>query len=146
VSELETNIIGNPRFKVYPQSLLTEIQTNSPDYESLPHRARDTISTLLKHGRPKEAIRTYKFFKDMRLALKEMHRVLKTPSKCVIIIGNNRYKLDGHYAIVENDEVLKEMALTIGFKEDKTIKRELEKSQAGMIRYESILILEKPSA
>jgi hypothetical protein len=33
----------------------------------------------------------------------------------------------------------------LGFKEDRTIVRELEKSQAGMIRYESVLILEKPS-
>ena len=145
IPRLETYMIGNPRLKVYSQSLLDEIRNNNPDYTNLPQNAKDTISTLVRHGRTKEAMRTYKFFKDMYLALKEMYRVLKRGSKCVIIIGNNHYKLDGNYAVVKNDEVLKEMALTLGFKEDRIIVRELEKSQAGMIRYESILILEKPS-
>jgi len=145
IPRLETNMIGNPRFKIYSQSLLEEIRTNSSDYANLPQDAKDIVSTLIRYGRTKEAMRTYKFFKDMYLALKEMQRVLKRGSKCVIVIGNNHYKLDGNYAIVKNDEVLKEMALTLGFQEDRTIIRELEKSQAGMIRYESILILEKPS-
>ena len=145
IPQLETYMIGNPRLKVYSQSLLDEIRNNNPDYTNLPQNAKDTISTLVRHGRTKEAMRTYKFFKDMYLALKEIYRVLKRGSKCVIIIGNNHYKLDGNYAVVKNDEVLKEMALTLGFKEDRIIVRELEKSQAGMIRYESILILKKPS-
>jgi len=145
IPRLETYMIGNPRLKVYSQSLLDEIGSNNPDYTNLPQNAKDTVSTLVRHGRTKEAMRTYKFFKDMYLALKEMYRVLKRGSKCVIIIGNNHYKLDGNYAVVKNDEVLKEMALMLGFKEDRIVVRELEKSQAGMIRYESILILEKPS-
>jgi predicted urease superfamily metal-dependent hydrolase len=79
----------------------------------------------------------------MYKALEEMHRVMKHGSKCAIIIGNNHYKLDNDYVEVKNDEVLKQMALTMGFKEDRIITRELEKTRAGMIRYESILILEK---
>jgi DNA modification methylase len=144
IPSLETNMIGNPRFKVYSQSLLDEIRSCNPDFTNLPRDAKDIISTLVRYGRTKEAMRSYKFFKDMHLALKEMYRVLKCSSKCVIVIGNNHYKLDGNYAVVRNDEVIKEMALNLGFKEDRTIVRELEKSQAGMIRYESILILEKP--
>jgi tRNA G10 N-methylase Trm11 len=146
IPELETNMIGNPRFKVYSQSLLNEISNSSAEYSNMPQNAKDAISTLIRYGRTKEALRTYKFFKDMYLALKEMYRVQKRGSKCVIIIGNNHYKLDGNYVVVKNDEVLKAMALTLGFQEDRTIVRELEKSQAGMIRHESILILEKPSA
>lgn len=143
ISKLEANMIGNPRSRIYPYSLLREVQDNSSDYASLPQNARDIVSTLIRYGRTKEAVRTYKFFKDMYLSLKEMYRVLKRPSKCVIVMGNNHYKLDGNYAVVKNDEVLKEMALTIGFREDRTVVRELEKSQAGMIRHESILILIK---
>ena len=146
IPKLETNIIGNPRFKVYPESLSEEIRNNSLEYTNLPRGAKDTISTLVRIGRVKDALRTYKFFKDMHLALKEMYRVLKPASKCVIIIGNNHYKSDGKNLVVRNDDVLKEMALMLGFKDDRVIVRELEKSQAGMIRCESVLILEKPAA
>lgn len=145
ISELETEIIGNPRFKIYSESLLDEIRGKNVDFTSLPQDAKDAVSKLAGCGRAKEAMRTYKFFKDMRLALNEMYRVLKRRSRCIIVIGNNSYKLDGDYAIVKNDVILKEMALEIGFSEDRTIVRELEKSQTGMIRYESILILEKPA-
>jgi len=145
IPQLEINMIGSPRFKVYSQSLLAEIRNNTPDYANLPQDAKDAVSTLVRCGRAKEAMRTYKFFKDMYVVLKEMYRVLKRSCKCAIVIGNNRYKLDGDYAVVKNDQVLREMALMLGFKEDRTIVRQLEKSQAGMIRCESILILEKPS-
>jgi len=145
IPQLEANMIGNPRFKVHSQSLLNEIGGSGLEYANLPQDAKDIISSLVRYGRTKEALRTCKFFKDMYLALKEMHRVLKRASKCVIVIGNNHYKLDGDYAVVKNDEILKEMALMLGFKENRTIVRELEKSHAGMIRYESVLILEKPS-
>jgi len=145
ISPLEAQMIGNPRFKVYSESLLDEIKGRNIDFTSLPRDAKDAISKLVSCGRAKEAMRTYKFFKDMRLAMKEMYRVLKQRSKCVIIIGNNRYKTNGDYAIVKNDAILKEIALEIGFSEDKIIVRELEKSQEGMIRHESILVLEKPA-
>jgi DNA modification methylase len=143
ISSLEANMIGNPNLRVYPASLLEEMKDEYPSYSKLPVDAKEVISALRRYGRTKEALRTYKFFKDMYLALKEMYRVMKNGSKCAIIIGNNHYKLDSEYAEVKNDEVLKQMALTIGFKEDLTITRELEKTRAGMIRYESILILEK---
>jgi tRNA G10 N-methylase Trm11 len=144
VPRLETNMIGNPQFKVYPKSLLDEIVYQKPYFAQLPENAKNTVSSLVEHGRTKEAMRTYKFFKDMLLTLKEMHRVLKHGAKCAIIVGNNHYKLDGKYAEVKNDDILKQAAQTLGFKEDKTITRELEKTRAGMIRSESILILEKP--
>jgi len=143
ISWLRANMIGNPDLRVYPASLLEEMNEKHEEYSKLPADAKEAIVALRKYGRTKQALRTYKFFKDMRLALKEMHRIMKNGSKCAIIIGNNHYKLDSDYKEVRNDEVLKQMALSIGFKEDRTITRELEKTQAGMIRYESILILEK---
>jgi site-specific DNA-methyltransferase (cytosine-N4-specific) len=146
ISSLEKNMIGNPNLKVYSTSLFEEMKDNNVEYSRMPANAKEVITTLKRYGRRKEALRTYKFFKDMHLALEEMYRVMKNGSKCVIIIGNNHYKIDRNYVVeVKNDEVLKEMALAIGFKEDKTITRELEKTRAGMIRYESILILQKTS-
>jgi hypothetical protein len=144
IPKLEANIIGNPKFKVYSPSLLKEIEKGSPKYTRLPDAAKKTISILELYGRKKEAVREYKFFKDMHDALEEMYRVMKKGSKCAIIIGNNQYKLDGNDGEVKNDEILKEMALMLGFKEDNHVARELEKTRMGWIRSESILILEKP--
>jgi hypothetical protein len=146
IVKLEENMIGNPHFKIYSKTLLSEIKRNAPEYANLPEDAKEALSSLIRYGREKEAMRAYKFFKDMHLSLTEMKRVLKNGAKCAIIIGNNHYKLDDHYAEVKNDEVLKKIGISLSFKEDKTIKRTLEKTQAGMIRYESILVLQKQSA
>jgi DNA modification methylase len=143
IAELEGKMIGNPNLRAYPASLLEEMKNEDTFYSRLPVDAKEVISALRKYGRTKEALRTYKFFKDMYQALREMYRIMKNGSKCAIVIGNNHYKLDSEYAEVKNDEVLKQMALALGFTEDLTITRELEKTRAGMIRYESILILKK---
>jgi len=144
IEQLELEMMGNPNARVYPNSLLQEIQRGDSDYQMLPENAKSIVNALLEAERKKEALRTYRFFKDMRKTLQEMHRVLETGCKAVIIIGNNHYKLNGKYVEVRNDEVIKQMGIQIGFREDKLIRRELEKSMAGMIRYESILILQKP--
>ncbi|MCD6240344.1 hypothetical protein J7K27_02315 [Candidatus Bathyarchaeota archaeon] len=143
IPSLEVAMIGNPNLKVYSVGLFDEMKESNPEYARLPKNAKEVIMLLRRCGRKKEALRTYKFFKDMYLALKEMYRVMKKDAKCVIIIGNNHYKVNNEYVEVKNDEVLKEIALNLGFKEDRTIIRELEKTRAGMIRYESILILQK---
>lgn len=143
MKELEENMIGNPNLKVYPDFLFQEMRDENVEYRKLPTDVKEVISLFKRYGRKKEALRTYKFFKDMYAALREMYRVMKRGSKCVIIIGNNHYKVDGNYVEVRNDEALKQIAQDLGFKVEKNITRELEKTRTGMIRYESILIFEK---
>lgn len=143
VERLEKDMMGNPKFKVYSDSLLQEMREDFLEYRRLPTDAKKTITKIRKAGRKKQALRTYKFYKDMYLALQEMYRVLKPGAKAVIIIGNNHYKLNDDYEEVRNDETIKEMAIVIGFKEDRIIRRKLEKSMSGMIRYESIVIIQK---
>ncbi|MGQ9759791.1 MAG: hypothetical protein ACUVQ5_04400 [Candidatus Methanomethylicaceae archaeon] len=143
ISWLEKNMIGSPKPSIYPATLLEELSPKNPHYRKLPKQAKDIIVVLRKYGRKKETLRTYKFFVDMHETLKEMYRVMKHDSKCVIIIGNNHYLLGDDSVEVKNDEIIKQMALNIGFKEDLTIKRGLEKTKTGRIRYESIIILNK---
>jgi tRNA G10 N-methylase Trm11 len=140
---LKNCMIGNPNLSAYPITLFEEMKSSNEEYSQLPEEAKNIISALMRYGREKDALRSYKFFKDMRLTLKEMHRVMKRTSKCAIIIGNNNYKLDGTYQEVKNDDIIKKMAILVGFIEDLTIRRELEKSRAGNIRYESVIILQK---
>ncbi|MFX1514039.1 MAG: hypothetical protein ACFFCQ_15780 [Promethearchaeota archaeon] len=145
LEKLEKDLIGNPKMKYYADKLVDEIKCEHKNFKKLPDTAKDVIIRLLKNGRTKMAIRTYKFFKDIYESLKEMKRVMKKGSKCAIIIGNNNYKLDtNHYVEVKNDKIIWEIAEDdIGLTKDRVITRELEKTRAGMIRYESIVILEK---
>jgi len=144
IESLEYNMIGNPKHKVYPSSLFQEIDERSNEYERLPDLAKEHIVTLRERGRDKQSLRTYKFFKDMYLSLDQMLKVMKNGSKCAIVIGNNNYRLGTTPYEVQNDEILKQISERLGFKEVRTIKRKLEKTRTGMIRTESIIILEKP--
>jgi len=143
--KLEMNMIGNPKLKYYTNELVDEIETNHKDFQKLPTTAKTIIIRLLKNGRMKTSIRTYKFYKDMYESLGEMSRVMKKGCKCAIVIGNNNYKLDSNYVEVKNDKVIWEIAEKedIGLIRDIVITRQLEKTRAGMIRYESIVILKK---
>jgi len=146
MEELENNMMGNPDLRVYPDELLQQIQQGHENFQRLPQYAKSVIHELLNAGRKREAMRTYKFFHDMYLTLKEMFRVLKPGGKAVIIIGNNHYKLDGGNMEVKNDEVIAEMGQSMGFRKHLAIVRDIEKTMTGMIRYETVLILEKPSS
>lgn len=142
---LESNLIGNPRKIVNEKKLLKEIEDEEEDFQRLPQLAKDIINFILRSGRKQIAIRTYKYFKDMYYSLKEMARVLKPGGKVAIVIGNNHYKLNDKYIEVPNDKVLCEIGKLpeIRLRTDKIIFRVLEKTMSGLIRYESIIILEK---
>jgi tRNA G10 N-methylase Trm11 len=147
IPSLEEGMIGNPNLKVYSPSELTRKLT-SPDslFQKLSKETQTVIFDLINCGREKEAARVFKFFEDISETLSEMLRVMKQNAKCAIIIGNNHYKVgEEKYDEVKNDEVIKQLAILLGFKEERTITRVLEKTSAGMIRYESILILSKVS-
>jgi DNA modification methylase len=149
--DLEKNMEGNPKPRLYrDEELITEVTKRSNFYENLPKIARDSIAKLREAGRKPEAIRTYKFFKDMHASLVALNKLLKVGGKCAIVIGNNHYKISETEELeVRNDEVIFELAqrMDVGFAPDKLtgglIQRPLEKTQAGYIRNETVVILEK---
>ncbi len=162
--QLERDMIGNPNLRYYSNELADEISQNVGRFRTLPEEGKTAVRRLLEQGRKREAIRVYKFFLDMDRTFSEMKRVLKPGGKAVIIIGNNHYKLDGDYVEVKNDEVIAKMAESVGLFRDERlplprleweqeeeleqvkggIKRRLEKTMTGMIRYETVLVLQKP--
>ena len=165
LDQLERDMVGNPNLRYYPEQLAEEVARSAPEFERLPDEAKNAVHRLIDSGRRREALRVYKFFKDMYNALGEMRRVLKPGGRAVIIIGNNHYKLDEDYVEVKNDEVIARMAEDIGMARDKQlplprekwgdaeelsqiaggVRRRLEKTMTGMIRYETVLVLEKTS-
>jgi len=89
-----------------------------------------------------------KYFKDMRLALQEIYRVLRPGGYCILIVGNNIvYKQPA-----PNNQILSEIAQGIGYivktmLVDKIRSRGLitkRHETAGMISDEWVIILQKP--
>ena len=145
LKELESKMIGNPNLKSYSPELLGEIMKRDRELELLPILCRESISILIKYGRQDEAIRAYRFFKDMKESLREMLRVLKPKAKCAIIVGNNHYDLEEETLEIKNDQILLTIAEDLGFVSQSIRYHGLQKTMSGLIRNESILILEKPS-
>lgn len=133
LNDLAKKMIGHPDIKSYE---INEINLNE-----CPSLLKETIFKL--DYRKDAVLRTYKFHMDMKIALKEMYRVLKKGGKCAIIMGNNNYKVNGKIIEVENDKILIEIGKELGFSLDLYLKRPLEKTSSGLIRSESIVVLKK---
>lgn len=143
IDKLAENMIGNPRLNYDRKVLINKLKENENNPLNISKTAREIVNTLLTNGRQQAGIRSFKFFTDMLLSLKDMYRVMKKGSKCAIVIGNNHFMAQKHYIEVPNDRVILELARKIGFTECQFIGRELQKSSEGNIREESIIILQK---
>ncbi|MHA1221956.1 MAG: DNA methyltransferase [Candidatus Heimdallarchaeaceae archaeon] len=142
--ELEANMMGNPRLNFDKKEIMKMILSEENPVFTNSEEGKRFVKILLENNREDAGLRVFKFFLDMFFSLKEMFRVQKSGSKCAIVIGNNHFKINDYYQEIANDVVLEELGLSIGYKKDLVIFRELEKSSSGNIRTESIVILEKP--
>lgn len=80
----------------------------------------------------------------MYTTLREMYRVLAKGGKAAIVIGPNHFKVGTKFYSIPNDEVVKELASSIGLHTYRNaIHRELQKTSSGNIRREIILFLQK---
>jgi DNA modification methylase len=142
IEKLEKDMIGNPKVN-YDKKILFEKLEKEGNPLTISETANKVVRYLLSNGRQQEGLRSFKFYIDMSEALKEMYRVMKKNSKCAIVIGNNHFMVNNKSIEVPNDRVILELAEKMGFKLDKFVGRELEKSSEGNIREETILILVK---
>lgn len=142
IYELERNMIGHPKVRYDKQEVNNEMTSDKADIKHFSPYGAELLS-MLSNGRVDVALRTYKFWSDMIATTKEMYRVLKSGSKCAVIIGNNNYSLDGKPIEVQNDRAIREIAENVGFQTNIVIKRTLEKTMSGSIRYESVVVLQK---
>jgi len=119
------------------------VKDEEKDPLKMSESAHKYVNMLLNNGRQDAGLRVYKFFIDMLYTLREMHKVMKKGSKCIIIIGNNNFMVGNEYVEIPNGEVILEIGKKIRFKEDLVIERDLQKTSVGNIRKESVIILEK---
>lgn len=145
VEKLEAAMIGNPRFRGDGRGLLDHIRTKEQRFKGIPREAQEKILDLLSHGRKNLALRQYRFLLDMAMAMKEIYRVLEPGCRCVVIIGNNHFRVGGRELEFRNAQYLCEMAVSeAGFERRRILHRTLLKTSYGAIKKEYLLILEKP--
>lgn len=145
---LQSEMIGLPRTKSKEAETIVEALEKGSKPLDLTGFPGENVARLVQAGRRDMALRSAKFFLDMRRSLAEMYRVLAPGRKAAIVIGNNVYKaIDGTSVECENDRAILSIGESLGFSTDYVVSgRDLEKSSEGAIRSESILILKKPAA
>lgn len=151
--ELDEKMMGTHRKTSDIDELVQHISGSKPlllhernRFHKLPIEAQKYILELKEDGNLKNALRCYKFLYDMWDALRQMHRVLRTDGRCIIIIGNNVFTVKGEEKEFRNGNFLEEMALNtqIGFSPwQQKIVREYSKSSYGTILKEDIIFLQK---
>ncbi len=101
----------------------------------------EELGVYLDEGDP---IIAYKYFKDMKLSLEEMYRVLKDGGIALIVVGNGCFP----HRVIESDVILSEIGEKIGFNtldiwvaNQRTCTYERVK-KVGLLR-ESVLVMKK---
>jgi len=143
LEDLSKNMVGNPRVNYDRKELFEKIEKQDGNLANYSKTGDEITKYLISGNRQQAGFRSFKFFIDMIDTLKEMQKVLAKNSKCAIIIGNNHYEVNNKYIEVPNDKVILEIAENIGYTVDKIIERKLHKSSEGIIRDETVLILQK---
>lgn len=136
--KLDREMIGTER--IYENEYKDQIFTELPS-------ADNVIENIYKKN-PKRAAIVSKYFIDMRLAMKEIYRVLKEGGRFILVVGNN--KVCGE--IVENHNILSEIAAEqIGFKLEMILVDEIRSrgmitkrhETGGLISDEWVVVLRK---
>lgn len=145
--ELQSEMIGLPKARSKEAQAEVEAIEQGHSDGVLKGFPRENVLRLIHAGRKDAALRSAKFFIDMKASLNEMYRVLAPGRKAAIVIGNNLYKaMDGSPVESENDEAILALGTEVGFEKDYVLtERDLEKSSTGAIRSESIVCLRKPA-
>ncbi len=141
--ELERNMMGNPRVNFNKSELWQMLKEEKNNPIAKIQIAMEYVNLLVNNNREDVGLRVFKFFIDMYYSIIEMYRVLKKGAKSAIVIGNNHFKVKDAFVEIPNGKVLEALGVDIGFTVDKVIHRELQKSQAGNIQKEIVLILTK---
>ncbi len=107
--------------------------------------SEEEILELSKYLDPKDPLVAFQYFKDMKQALHEMFRVLKSGGVCLIVVGNGCFP----HKVIESDVILGQMAEEIGLiLKDIWVANQRwcmknRTAKVGLLR-ESVVVLEKP--
>lgn len=134
---MEKESIGSERVSLNDVNLDTAIDI----------KAIDSLISWTRSVSVERAATLYKYFIDMKQAIKEMYRVLKDGAYAIVIVGNNRVLGKR----VETYKLLIDLALASGFRLNMILKDKIRRrgmiakrhNSGGLIKEEFILIFKK---
>jgi hypothetical protein len=137
ISHLEKEIIGSERVSLKEVNFTDEIGVES-------------IDNLIKWASliaPRRAAMIFKYFFEMKKAISEIHRVLKSEAYAILVIGNN--KVLGRN--IKTYKLLIDLATLLGFKLKLVLKDKIRgrgmitkrHNSGGLIKEEFIIVLKK---
>ena len=153
--KLEKTMIGNREITHKEQQIAEKLMISSFDSDILPSaviKLIEKIHFLNKHAdvgfrRKNMAVLTFKYFLDMKLAMVQIHDVLKFGKYAFFVVGNNKTLAGNEQINIPTDDFIGLIGESIGFEFEKKISLDVQKSYTiyskNAINTESILVFKK---
>lgn len=121
IKSLESDLIGSREFKVKSEQEKWK-QFLLENKQFLPEEIHSFCIELNNKLKPSEGFRKkalpsllYRYFCDMKLAFKEVHRLLKKDKYFCLIVGNNHTKIGGERTDIDTSKFLSFVGKQVGF-------------------------------
>lgn len=121
IKPLESDLIGSREFKIKSEQEKWK-QSLMGNKQSLPKEIHSFCMKLNNKLKPDEGFRKkalpsllYRYFSDMELAFKEVHRLLKKGKYFCLIVGNNHTKIGGERTDIDTSRFLSFVGKQVGF-------------------------------
>jgi len=118
---IEQNLVGSREIATNDRKLLEEdlvddtagLPEGLMDYlQDLHHRISKADVGFRRRNMPSLLLR---YFRDMDAILRNCHEVLRTGGEAMVVVGDNRMRVDGEYERIATTDFLQEIALARGF-------------------------------
>jgi hypothetical protein len=144
------NLLSEEEFRCMDRDIIGSEHVSLKNVDLDENLGVQAIDSLIKWASTvslKRAANLFKYFFDMKQALSEMYRVLRSDGYAIIVVGNNRVL--GKY--VETYKLLTDLAISVGFRPDLILKDKIRgrgmitkrHNSGGLIKEEFVLILSK---
>lgn len=147
-------LIGADEVDAYEQRQVGSVH-RSDGIDRLPPRAREVVEWMASDEvRRVKAAATASYFADLAQSLREIRRVLRSGGRCTMVIARQhtfyRYQSRDIVRVIDNAEIVSELAQRNGLEVENTLHVELNKQNAVArprsldAYFETVLILKRP--
>lgn len=153
IKSLESELIGSREFNIKSEQQKWEKFMIANNF-SLPVEVHSFCINLNSKLKPNEGFRKkslppllYRYFNDMRLAFKEVHRLLKDDKYFCLVVGHNHTKIGGSRTDIDTPKLLSHIGVQVGFNIHEIIELEAYQrygiNSSNSVQKESLIVFKK---